>query len=161
MDQVQLSRKIPAAVGAVSLALLLGALGFQFIGGLLPCTLCYWQRYTHLGVLAFSGAALWRPSRATFALGFLSSLVAVGMAIFHVGVEKTWWEGLSTCSGEAEDLSSMSGGDLLSMEAPIKVIKCSEVAWDFLGISMAGWNGIISCAAALLWIFAFFPKRKS
>ena len=146
---------LPALVGAVSFGLLMGALAFQYIDGYLPCTLCYWQRYTHVAVLLAAVIAVWSMSRWAIALGGLASLVAVGVAVFHSGVERKLWEGLKSCSGQAEPMGELDGAYLLDMSAPIKVIACSDITWDLYGLSMANWNAIVSLGTGLLWVWAW------
>ena len=147
---------------AGSLAVLLGAFGFQFLGGLAPCPMCIWQRWPHAISLLIGIAAmtvLWRFRRPLSVLGFLTMLTSTGLAVFHAGVEQQWWEGPSTCVGT--DPGSMNSEDLLNtlMQAPI--VRCDEIVWDLWGITMAGWNALISLGLALLWIFAALPKTPT
>ena len=147
---------------AGSLALLLGAFGFQYLGGLAPCPMCIWQRWPHavaflIGIAAMT--VLWRFRRPLSALGFMTMLTSAGLGIFHAGVEQQWWEGPTTCVGT--DPGSMNSEDLLNalMEAPM--VRCDEIVWDLWGITMAGWNALISLGLALLWIFAALPKTPT
>ena len=147
---------------AGSLAVLLGAFGFQFLGGLAPCPMCIWQRWPHAVALLIGVAAmtvLWRFRRPLSALGFLTMLTSAGLGVFHAGVEQQWWEGPTTCVGT--DPGSMNSEDLLNtlMEAPM--VRCDEIVWDLWGITMAGWNALISLGLALLWIFAALPKTPT
>ena len=147
---------------AGSLALLLGAFGFQYLGGLAPCPMCIWQRWPHavaflIGIAAMT--VLWKFRRPLSALGFMTMLTSAGLGIFHAGVEQQWWEGPTTCVGT--DPGSMNSEDLLNalMEAPM--VRCDEIVWDLWGITMAGWNALISLGLALLWIFAAIPKTPT
>ncbi len=139
--------------GALALLLasgviLLTALGFQYIGGLTPCVLCLYQRYAYgaamlCAVLAFSGrrySVLRTPALGGATLSFV---VGAGIALFHVGVEQLWWEGSSSCQGKALDLS-LSVEDLAADLFSRPYARCDQVPWDFLGLSMAGWNVILS-----------------
>jgi disulfide bond formation protein DsbB len=129
---------------AVPLALLGGALGSQYVGGLHPCEMCYWQRWPHGAAILLAAAAFLVPARARL----LTMLAAIAIAIsgvigvFHAGVELGWWEGLTRCT---------SGG-ALSLDDLMKVplVRCDQVQWSLLGISMAGWNAIISLGTATL-----------
>ena len=85
-----------AAAG--SAGLLLGALAFQYLGGLAPCVLCIWQRWPHVVALVFAGLYLWRGHGALAALAGLAALTSAGIGMFHVGVEQGWWDGLAQCS---------------------------------------------------------------
>lgn len=135
-----------------SLALLLGAWAFQHLGGLAPCTMCIWQRWPHgaalgIGVLALLLGLRWLPW-----LGALAALTTAGIGLYHVGVEQGWWEGPGTCT--AGDVGNISAEDLLAqiMEAPL--VRCDEIAWSFAGLSMAGWNAVISLGLAVVWVIA-------
>lgn len=144
------------AIAGTSLSLLIGALAFQYVGGLAPCTLCMWQRYAHLIVLGACVAALLRPTKLFRLTGAASSVGAAAVAGFHVGVEQGWWEGLKTCSGSVEDLAGMTAASLLDFSAQVSGPACSDIAWSMLGISMAGWNMLITLGAGALW---FAPLR--
>jgi len=141
----------PAAGG--SALLLAGAFGFQYLGGLLPCTLCLWQRWPHAVAVALGAVGLALPGRIWPLLGALAALTTAGIAGFHVGVEQGWWQGLATCA--VDNLAGVSVDDLLSVETDVAApVRCDAIAWSFLGLSMAGWNGVISLALAALWLRA-------
>ncbi len=149
--------------GFGSLMLLLGALGFQHIGELAPCPMCIWQRWPHVGAVLIALAALtlmWRLRRPLAALGAVAMAGNAALGLFHAGVEQKWWEGPSSCSGV--DPSSASAEDMLkSLEESSTLVMCDQIVWDLFGISMAGWNAIISLGLALLWIFAALPKTPT
>lgn len=126
-------------------ALLGGALFSQHVGGLAPCEMCYWQRWPHgaaitLAALAFTSAADSRRSLLLVSLAAVAVAISGAIGVFHVGVEMDWWEGLTRCAASG----SLSLDDLMS--API--VQCDQVQWSLLGISMAGWNAIISLGSA-------------
>jgi len=138
-------------------ALMAGALGSQYIGGLFPCEMCHWQRWPHytaivLAALAFvvPGAAL---KRALVALAAIAILVSGGIGVFHAGVEYHWWEGITACSTTMHG-SGGSVEDMLKriMDAP--VVRCDVAQWSLFGISLAGFNAIISLTGglAVLWL---------
>lgn len=137
---------------AGSAGLLLGALGFQYIGGLAPCQLCYWQRYGHLGALVLGALALFVPVRAILWLATLSAVSSAAVAIFHTGVERHWWEGLQSCSSPS--LQGLSGQDAINaiMNAPI--VPCDEIPWALFGLSMANYNIVASTVIAGLFLWA-------
>lgn len=125
-------------------ALMLGALGSQYIGGLHPCEMCYWQRWPHdaaivLALFAF-GTRVNKASHVLVALAALAIMVSGGIGVFHAGVEYGWWEGITTCSTTA---AGVSLEDI--MRAP--VVRCDVPQWTLLGISLAGYNAIISLGA--------------
>ena len=139
-----------AAAG--SAALMLGALGFQYIGQMPPCKLCYWQRYPHIAAIVIGGLALMISGRFLPALGALAALATGAIGVYHTGVERAWWEGPSTCtsSGAAGKTASELFDEI--MAAPL--IRCDEVPWEMFGLSMASWNAVIAFGLAALWVMA-------
>lgn len=137
--------------GTVSLALLAGALVFQYIWEYAPCEICHWQRWPHIAsaVLGLGGGLLLArgalPARAapTFAwLVIVALLITGGIGVYHAGVEYRWWEGPAACTGPG--FVPGSGADF----APFRLIRCDEAAWTLWGISLAGYNAIISFVTA-------------
>lgn len=136
-----------------SASILLGALAFEHIGGLAPCKLCIWQRWPHLAIIliATSGLVFFKPNASKkkpnlgqlwFISIILAALTTASIALYHVGVEQLWWEGPSGCSSQFNaglDLSSLTDTLLAT-----PVIRCDEIAWQLFGISMAGWNMLLS-----------------
>lgn len=140
-----------AAAG--SLAMLLGAFAFQYIGGLLPCVLCLWQRWPHAAAVLLGTLGISLGGRIWPLLGALAALTTAAIALFHVGVEQTWWEGLASCTVNA--LEGVSATDLLNTDVSVGgPVRCDAIAWQMLGISMAGWNGIVSVGLAVVWLAA-------
>jgi len=147
-----------AALGSV--ALLLAAWGFQYIGGFLPCAMCLWQRWPHVAAVALGAVGLAAPQGWIAGLGALSMAGNAGLGVFHTGVERDWWDGPSTCAGSAaQDLSGMSGGDLLDFTTGPQIVLCDQAALHILGLSMASWNALACAALAGLWIFAIRRAR--
>ena len=132
-----------------SAALLLGAFAFQYLGGLAPCKLCLWQRWPH-GVAVLIGAALLAGAGARLAwAGAAAALATAGVGLYHTGVERGWWTGPDTCtSGAIDGLSTDALMDQI-LNAPL--VRCDDVAWQMLGLSMASWNALASLALAVLW----------
>ncbi len=138
----------PAALAAGSLAALAAAFAFQHLGGLEPCPLCVWQRWPHVATALLAALALGVRGPATaiaLALAGLAALAGAGLAGFHVGVEQQWWPGLAACEGGAPAKTAAELRERLLNAPPAR---CDEVAWSFLGLSMAAWNGLLSLALA-------------
>lgn len=134
-------------------ALLLGALAFQYIGGLYPCVLCMYQRWPHLAAVIIGLIALKVQGRALPVLGALAALTTAGVGVFHVGVEQQWWAGLQQCA--VNTLGDVSMTDLLNTEIDVgAAASCDKIAWSMFGISMAGWNVLASVVLAGLWLTA-------
>jgi len=141
---------LAAGGSAVALA---AALLSQFAGGLFPCVLCIWQRWPHVAAVLVGGLALALPGRVWPLLGALAALATAGIGGFHAGVEYGWWEGLDTCAGPG--IGGLSVEALLNPEVEVApVVRCDEVAFAVLGISMAGWNMLYSLGLAGLWLAA-------
>lgn len=136
-----------------SAALLAGAFSFQHIGGLAPCTLCLWQRWPHAAAIVIGVLALTTGWRGVRWLGALAVLVSAGIAGFHAGVEQGWWLGLQSCS--AGSIAGISTADLLNPAADVAApVRCDQIPWALLGVSMAGWNMIASLGLAGVWVWA-------
>ncbi len=123
-------------------ALLGGALAFQYLGGISPCEMCLWQRWalvTALG-LALLGWALGH-SRSVLRLAALAVLAGAGIAVFHVGVEQHWWQGITSCA--AAPITG-STAEVMGQIMAQPLVRCDAIAWSLFGISMAGWNVLVS-----------------
>lgn len=145
------------AVALLSAASLGAAFVAQYGFGLAPCELCIWQRWPYAASILLGLAALLLPRwRAPLlVLAALSFAAGAGIAVFHVGVEEKWWQGLASCSG-APTPKSLEELRVQLMTAP--VVRCDEAAFRFLGLSMAGWNVIW---AALLAVFTAIAARRA
>lgn len=142
------------------------ALGFEHIGGYIPCKLCLEQRlpyYIGIPVAAFAIFAMTMKWPSVLARGFLAIvgiLMAYGLflGVFHSGVEWGWWPGPADCS-VATEAPSGSAGNLLSAIDNVVPPSCDEAAGRFLGLSFAGWNVIASLALAAIAFRAAFSAR--
>lgn len=145
------------------LALLAGAFGSQYLGGLVPCEMCWWQRYAHFAALPFAALALTAPAKSDRAR-WLTATAAVAIAlsgaigVYHAGVEQHIFPGLTTCTSHA---SGATTEELLKsiMNAPL--VRCDQIQWSFLGISMAGWNAVISLGGAAVIALLTFRATRS
>ncbi|MBV7392932.1 disulfide bond formation protein B [Mameliella sediminis] len=148
-----MNRRLLTLLGILgSAGLLLGALYFQYVRGLLPCQLCYWQRYGHVGAMIFGVVALFVPNRILLGLGALAALSSSVIGIFHSGVERQWWDGLKSCSAPAlEGLSPEEAMEAI-MNAPM--VPCDQIPWQMFGLSMANYNVFASAAIAGLFVLA-------
>jgi disulfide bond formation protein DsbB len=133
-----------AAAFAVPAALMAGALGAQFIGGLYPCEMCHWQRWPHYAAIALaSGAfALPRMRRPLVVAAALAILASGAIGAFHAGVEYHWWQGITACAQTA-------GGSTMSDILKAPIVRCDQAPWTLGGISLAGFNAIFSLVGGL------------
>ena len=143
-------RQVQYLALAGSIGLLLGALAFEHLGGMAPCALCIWQRWPHVVALLGVGAlALGSPVFAV--IGAAGAATSGGIGVYHTGVERGWWPGPSSCSAGG-DLSRLSPEELLAQIMAAPVVRCDEVPWEMLGLSMASWNAVASFGLAALWL---------
>ncbi|MCA3442979.1 MAG: disulfide bond formation protein B [Rhodobacter sp.] len=148
----QRSRLIILAM-AGSLAMLAGAFAFQYIGGLAPCHLCLLQRWPHAAAVGIGLLALAVPGRLLPLAGAAAALTTAGIGLYHTGVERLWWAGPTSCS--AGSIAGIDVKDLLDPTIVVApVVRCDEVAWQMLGLSMASWNGVVSLGLMLIWLLA-------
>lgn len=153
-------RELAGLAGLASALLLVAALGFQ-AAGYAPCELCILQRWPHLAA-ALIGAAVWVLGwrRWLVLLGAAAAAVASGLAVYHTGVELTLWPGPQHCSGGIGSLTQLSTQDLIAQLQSARVVRCDEVAWRFLGVSMAGWNALISAGLVVVWTVSAMAGRR-
>ena len=128
-------------------ALMAGALGSQYLGGLAPCEMCLWQRWPHYAAIGLAALAFVLPQRALIWLAALAILTSGGIGIFHAGVEYHWWEGLTQCS---QVPGSGGSGNILADIMKTPLVRCDQAQWSLFGISLAGYNAIVSIGGALL-----------
>jgi disulfide bond formation protein DsbB len=167
-------RTAPAAaaalvVAAIGIATILGAWFFQYGLGLQPCPLCLEQRLPYYVAIPLALlivlASQRRAPRGIVAGGLLVvallMLWSVGLAAYHAGVEWHWWAGPTDCSGPVTGLGSAN--DLMKRLQTVSVVRCDEAAWRFLGLSLAGYNVLISLlmAAIASWGIANSAKRRT
>ncbi len=140
-----------------SAALLLGAWIFQYFG-FPPCQMCIWQRWPHGVAIAIGAIAILRFHLSLALLGALATTITGMIGIYHSGVERDFWKGPATCGGA--DISGVSTDQLLAriMEAPL--VRCNEIAWQMLGVTMPNLNAAFSLALAAVWLLAAWKYRE-
>ncbi len=144
------AEQIAIFAGAVALALILSALGFQYLGGLPPCEMCHWQRWPHIaaavigivgGALIASGRINSRLAAALASVTLLLIAVSGAIGAYQAGVEWQWWPGPSACTGPRIIVTGT-----LDLNHP--VVRCDVAALRIFGISLAGYNALASLATA-------------
>lgn len=148
-----------------SIAVLATVFWFQYWRDLPPCPLCLYQRWPYLAAVPLTIAAL-VVRREGFAVGWRQAamaLVALGFAagaaigVYHFGIEQHWWAGPASCTGTGAGAQSVDELRAQLMATP--VVRCDRVAWSFLGLSMAGYNVLISLGLAVLGAWAALLRR--
>lgn len=150
---LKLAQRLALGVPALLLA---GAFVSEYGFGLFPCEMCWWQRWPHLAAVALALlSTVAQPKRLWIALAALVILVSGLIGGFHAGVEYGWWEGVTACASHVEN-----GGDPLAaiMNAPL--VRCDVAPWTLAGISLAGFNAIISALSAVA-IFVLLGKKRA
>jgi disulfide bond formation protein DsbB len=145
--------------GTIAACLYGGALLFQYVGGLAPCSLCLWQRWPHLIIILLAMCApLLRMPRFVLTGIAITATVSVFLAAYHAGVEWRFWAGPGGCTANLG-----IGGDLASLTDSLlatPVVRCDEMAWSFLGLSMAGWNSLFSLDICLIALISLAQGKK-
>ncbi len=162
MSRLSLARLVAILTPSLLLG---GALLSQYVGGLYPCEMCMWQRWPHLAAILLALAAIalrLRPCQSALFTGLAALAIAASGVIgaFHAGVEYGWWEGLTACSVVA---SGDSPQDMLASIMAAPVTRCDVAPWSLFGISLAGYNAIVSlgAAAVIALLLAGANKEKA
>lgn len=152
-DRLPEARAAAGLILAAAVATIAGALAFEHLWGLRPCPLCLQQRWPYYAAMPVALATALAPRaglvRTGLALLALIFLASAGLGAYHAGVEWGWWQGPSDCAG-APAAAPGSVGDFLNQLGATRVVSCTEAAWRFLGLSLAGWNAVISLGLAAL-----------
>ena len=146
------------------LALLGGAFASQYLGGLYPCEMCWWQRYAHMAAiipaaLAFTAAAESSRARALTLVAALAIAVSGAIGVYHAGVEAKIFQGFTQCTAEVS--RGISTADLLKQLTHAPLIRCDEVQFRFLGLSLAAWNAILSLSGAAVIVILCLKGRRA
>jgi disulfide bond formation protein DsbB len=130
--------------------LLAGAYGSQYLGGLYPCEMCWWQRWPHFAALPLALLGFYNPGKQqrknAVALAALAILTSGLIGGYHAGVEYGWWEGITACSTTIQASAGQSTLDAI-LNAPLT--RCDVAPWSLFGISLAGYNFLISTVGAI------------
>jgi len=138
-----------------TVAVILGALAFEHLGGYAPCPLCLQQRYAYYAgipllflALVLVAARREKAAAAIFLLLGLGFLANAALGGYHAGVEWHFWPGPDTCAATSTAPLGSGGGGILGDLGKTRVIRCDEAPWSFLGLSLAGWNVVASLILA-------------
>jgi len=140
----------------VGIAIIGYVLFAQHVQHYAPCELCLRERLPWYLLIGLSLAGLVYPARWVLVLIGLTLLVGAGLGLHHAGVEQHWWPGPAECTSGSSGARTIE--ELKAMLMKEKVVQCDEIAWKFLGLSMAAWNGLVSLAAGVAVLF--FAVRR-
>ena len=148
---------ISGAISALSLIMaLIGQYGFD----LHPCVLCIYQRIPFIFIVALSGLSLLlKHNRAHLGLAIMTGLAFIinaGIAFFHTGVERKWWEGLSSCGGELPKNPTLEQLREAILNAP--VARCDEIPFELFGLSMANYN-VLLCVFMAAFVLLYIKRN--
>ena len=142
------------SLGAISFSMILFALISEYVFGFAPCSLCLTQRYPHILVAVTSVWLIFFRTHNVFLypVNTLVMALSIILASYHVGVEQSIFQGPQSCSSSNLPLVSEKSAEALLKEIlNTSVIKCNDVTWSFMGLSMATWNLILSIALFIGW----------
>ena len=137
-------------------ALLGGALIAQYVYGLPPCEMCWWQRYPHIVALVLAALAWVTRRDALIALAGVAIVVSGAIGAFHAGVEYKWWQGVTACTANAA-----AGNDPLASIMAAPIVRCDVAPWTLGGVSLAGFNFLISTVAGLAILFLIRRRART
>ncbi len=146
----RLAQRLALGVPALLLG---GAYLSQYGFGLYPCEMCWWQRYPHFAALVLAlVSTVVEPKRLWIGLAALAIFASGAIGAFHAGVEYGWWQGVTGCATAAGG----GTGDALENILAAPLIRCDIAPWSLFGVSLAGWNFLVSTAGALaiLWLLS-------
>lgn len=140
--------------------LLAGAYISELVFGLYPCEMCWWQRWPHFAALVPAALAFIVKNavmnRALTALAALAILTSGLIGGFHAGVEYGWWDGMTSCSSGIG-----GGGDVLENILNAPLVRCDIAPWTLFGISLAGYNFLLSCGGAIAILMGIWQNAKN
>lgn len=162
----RIAQNVALTYAVIAAAALGAAWYFQLALDLQPCPLCLEQRYAYyvgIPLAALLAFAAWREAPGSLLLSGLAVLALLalgnaGLGAYHAGVEWKFWAGPTDCSGPVLDLGK--AGSLLDQLDKVKVVRCDEVQWRFLGLSLAGYNVLVSLALAALAGWGIVRMRR-
>ena len=146
------------------LALMAGALGSQYVGGLYPCEMCHWQRWPHYTAIVLAALAFVVPGadarRLLVALAAFAILTSGAIGVFHAGVEYHWWQGITACSTTITG-SGGSVEDMLARVMKAPLVRCDAPQWTLGGISLAGFNALFSITGGIAILALLLRKARA
>jgi len=141
-------------------ALLAGGWGSQLWGGLFPCEMCHWQRWPHYAALVAALLAFMAPRNARLLVLLAALLIEASgvIGVVHAGIEYGWWHGFTGCTTTVSMTGTTAEERLAAiMKAPL--VRCDVAQWRLAGVSLAGWNALLSLGGSLA-IFLLMERKR-
>jgi disulfide bond formation protein DsbB len=154
--------KLSLLIGLFGVAMIIGVYFFEYVVGVLPCEMCYWQRWPHMAAIitGLGGAGLYyghlidrRTVTVFIWLSLAILLVSVGVGVWQAGLEWRWWAGPNTCSGPRFELTTA-----MNLNAPVQ--SCEDPGWRMFGLSLAGYNVLCTGGVIGLSLLLLFKKIR-
>lgn len=143
---------------AVPVLLLGGAYVGEYVYGLYPCEMCWWQRWPHFAAIGLAVLSFVAPPQRLWVVLAALAIIASGLiGGFHAGVEYGWWEGVTGCASISSASEGASAIDAI-LDTPL--VRCDEAAWTLWGVSLAGYNFLISVTAGMAAFVLLAAKWK-
>lgn len=153
---MQLRFVILASLG--SAVLMLGAVAFQYLGDMAPCKMCYWQRYPHIAAVLIGVGFLFKSHALLPWLGAASTMATSGVGFFHAGVERGVWPGPQSCTSSPID--DLSTEELVAQIMAAPMVRCNDIPWEMFGVSIAGWNALLSLGLTAVWLWGATHRKE-
>ena len=150
----QKAKNLSGYLGLISLSLLGAAFYFQYVEGLAPCKLCFWQRWPHAIIILLGFLSLTAlRGHLTLLVILLVAVISAGLGVYHSGIELQLWAGPGGCTADISGTGDTSA--LLDSLLATNVVRCDEISWQFLSLSMANWNALISSGMVIVALYGF------
>ena len=146
----------------LSLSSLIFVFILQYEYGILPCKICIWQRWPHIFniilVLIILSSSL--KTNFVFVFGLINMFLAFILALYHYGLEQNLWDNVFSCTGKIE-FNELSTEEILKNLNNTPIKNCEIEAWNFLNLSLTGWNLILTFFMLLIWFLLFYYQKRS
>ena len=146
----------------LSLSSLIFVFILQYEYGILPCKICIWQRWPHIFniilVLIILSSSL--KTNFVFVFGLINMFLAFILALYHYGLEQNLWDNVFSCTGKIE-FNELSTEEILKNLNNTPIKNCEIEAWNFLNLSLTGWNMILTLFMFLIWFLLIYYQKRS
>ena len=134
----------------------------QYEYGILPCKICIWQRWPHIfnifiAVIIISSYSI---PNYLMVLGLINMFLAFILALYHYGLEQNLWDNMFSCSGEIK-FNDLSTEEILKNLNNTPIKNCEIEAWNFLNLSLTGWNMILTIFISMTWLLLIYYQKRS